>query len=142
MELPFDYDGISILTGYVRTSIQNDESIDKECTVCGLVHNGWSLYQYACGHYGHTRCVRKWTYTIQKVQCPWCREQTPVKMYCDMCNKWANHTGSDEKNCPVLREMRQLDELFHSFGHWSHYDKNDINCLPKRRSSRKKHGFY
>jgi hypothetical protein len=65
LELPFeDIDQeILDLIYYLRTSIELEESKDKECVVCGEIQNQWYCYQLPCLHYGHTRCLRKWIST-------------------------------------------------------------------------------
>ena len=111
MELPFEDDDYQ-LDMTLRHSVPAIETHDKECVVCGLIQNEWEHYQYPCGHYGHSRCVRKWLHTTVKVQCPWCREQTPDKKYCHNCRIWSDHCDLEEDACPVIQDViRQMYEL-------------------------------
>jgi len=121
MELPYDAndDDDECLTNMtLRTDVPSIETHTKECVVCGFIQNEWTYYQYPCGHYGHSRCVRKWfkttinTHGNTTIQCPWCREQTPNKKYCKLCKAWTDHYDMDEIECPVMREF--IEHLYDS----------------------------
>lgn len=130
MELPYEDFGLEFeneMRMMLRGKIPTDEIRDKECVVCGLIRNEWDHYQYPCGHYGHSRCVRKWATTIHKVQCPWCRENMPDKKYCDECDEWG-HITFDELKCPAYKETMNL---------MYNYPMEPIYEPPKRHNSKK-----
>ena len=79
----------------IKCKISLQESKGKECTVCGDINDEWHCYQLPCNHYGHTRCIRQWFNTINKVICPWCRDATPIKYYNEFTNKWQSTPVND-----------------------------------------------
>lgn len=111
MDLPYDNDDDHLADMTLKTITPSIETFNKECAVCGFIQNEWTYHQYPCGHYGHTRCVRKWQKTTTKIygrntiQCPWCREQTPDKIYCKQCNCWTDHNDMECDKCPVMQDM-------------------------------------
>ena len=88
------------LVGSLRTDVKLKESTDQQCVVCGEIQNQWDCYQLPCLHYGHTRCLRKWINTKKEIYCPWCRDNTPQKKYCEECQTWGDHSDFEPNKCP------------------------------------------
>ena len=70
------------------------------CLICMLdesennINLKWDRYQLCCGHQFHTRCLRKWCNTKQKLNCSLCGdiELNSKNEYCNTCHKWGHST--------------------------------------------------
>ena len=84
---------------YVKTIYNND-------TLCLICHHdetieedppaSWDRYQFKCNHMYHTRCLRKWCYHKQKVNCPICGDvdiSCNTNYNCSICGEF--HTENE-----------------------------------------------
>ena len=82
-------------------------SDDKtECIIC--LHDEtaeghqWDRYRMPCGHKYHTRCLRRWCYYKQSVNCPLCADvnKDGVNTRCIICGQ-SGHNGLHD-GCPTV----------------------------------------
>ena len=77
---------------YIRVLKDNTDL----CLVCMTdeIEDGqhWDRYQMKCGHVYHTRCLRRWCYHKQAVNCTCCGNvpDDPVHMHCSFCKKFGH----------------------------------------------------
>lgn len=98
------HDLLAFSLRYIGSNTNQQELLNKECVVCGLIENTWDHYQLPCQHYAHTRCMRHWLFTKQVVKCPWCQDSTPQTKYCRECQKWTDHLYLTE-GCPIFKKF-------------------------------------
>ena len=84
------------------------------CLVCMTdeIEDGhcWDRYQYKCGHVYHSRCLRRWCYHKQAVNCTCCGNvpEDPAYMYCLFCKSF----GHAWYSCDAGRKRRGLNNEF------------------------------
>ena len=106
MEIPdnqalcFNSKGMQLEMEYTRSV--KAKGIVRECK-CGCMNDrsDWDYYQLKCGHYFHTRCLRHWLSSKEKLNCPLCGDlpETYESQFCSHCKRWG-HFGDYE--CPTL----------------------------------------
>lgn len=111
MELEYDMMIDDMIYLFYVKSVKNDK---KMCCVCVIDETkdgkSWDRYELVCGHQMHTRCLRKWCATKNKLNCPQCGDIKPImkNRYCSSCKKFG-HTFEDKANgeyvCPGYREL-------------------------------------
>lgn len=123
------------------------ESENEECILCNKVNNKYDCYQLPCKHYGHTRCIRKWIDTEDKIICKVCKDETPNLMYCMFCKEWKSYnkerfhiacdeckeTISDnesENDNTIIEECIELNKSFDEYmDKTNNCDREDDICI-------------
>ena len=96
---------------YVK-AVQNDRELCLVCMVDEDEDQPWERYRTKCKHCFHSRCIRRWCWKKQKLNCPLCGDIPEIEenMYCDGCKAFGHLTYTD--TCPIVqREARELIEL-------------------------------
>ena len=86
------------VVAYVRTIINNKDSLCIVCQVEDPDDECWDRYQLKCCHISHTRCIRRWCGRKDTSNCPLCGEIEEIKgnRCCDDCKVWGHSVFEDD----------------------------------------------
>ena len=73
------------------------KSSEEYCLICLEIKKDWAKYQLKCGHQFHTRCLRKWLATKDRLNCSVCGDlaESVDNTYCHLCDDFVKHSWDE-----------------------------------------------